>query len=94
MKLNALAENPTFDLKAEVKIPILFIERFFKSLWQFDVDRGTFSLYTEIAAKGGKFKGYVKPIIKDLKVLGPKDKKRWFFPLIVGIHCRHSRLRS
>jgi hypothetical protein len=83
MKLNALAENPTFDLKAEVKnTNLVLLNDFLKAYGKFDVDRGTFSLYTEIAAKGGKFKGYVKPIIKDLKVLGPKDKNDGFFHLL------------
>lgn len=32
-----------------------------------------------MAAKGGKFKSYVKPIIKDLDVVGPQDKHDNFF---------------
>ena len=32
-----------------------------------------------MAAKGGKFKGYVKPIIKDLDVVGPQDRHDNFF---------------
>jgi hypothetical protein len=35
-----------------------------------------------MAAKDGKFKGYVKPVIKDLKVLGPKDKNDGLFHLM------------
>jgi hypothetical protein len=83
MKLNALAENPTFDLKTEIKnTNLVLLNDFLKAYGKFDVDRGQFSLYTEMAAKGGKFKGYVKPIIKDLKVLGPKDKNDGFFHLL------------
>lgn len=32
-----------------------------------------------MAAKDGKFVGYVKPLIKDLDVLGPDDKNDNFF---------------
>ena len=32
-----------------------------------------------MAAKDGKFKRYVKPIIKDLKVVGPEDRHDKFF---------------
>ena len=39
------------------------------------MNKGTLGLYTEFAAKDGKYKGYVKPIIKDLDVVGPEDKK-------------------
>jgi hypothetical protein len=83
MKLNALAENPTFDLKTEIKnTNLVLLNDFLKAYGKFDVDRGNFSLYTEMAAKGGNFKGYVKPIIKDLKVLGPKDKNDGLFHLM------------
>src|SRR6185295_17208655 len=41
---------------------------------KFDVNRGTFGLYTEVAAAGGKFTGYVKPVIKDFDVVGPQDR--------------------
>jgi len=45
-----------------------------KAYGNFDVNKGTFGLYTEMAAKDGKFKGYVKPIIKDLDVVGIEDE--------------------
>jgi hypothetical protein len=36
-------------------------------------------MYTEVAAKDGGFTGYVKPVIKDLDVLGLEDRKDNFF---------------
>jgi len=75
MKMNALAKQPTFDLTAELKnTDLVALNDFFKAYGKFDVSKGTMGLYTEFAAKDGRFKGYVKPIIKDLKVLGPEDK--------------------
>ena len=45
----------------------------------FDVDRGTFSLFTEIAVKDRMITGYVKPMIKDLHVFGnAKDHDKGF----------------
>lgn len=80
MKLNALNVNPTFDLNAELKnTNLVLLNDFFKAYGNFDVHRGNFELYTEMAAKEGKFKGYVKPIIKDLKVVGPEDRPDTFF---------------
>src|ERR1035437_2569132 len=71
MKLDALADNATFDLNAEIKnVNLVLLNDFLKAYGNFDVTRGNFGLYTEMAAKDGKFKGYVKPIIKDLKVVG------------------------
>ena len=48
-------------------------------LWRayggFDVDRGTFAVYSELAVKGGRMDGYVKTIFKDLDVLGDDEQK-------------------
>ncbi len=75
MKLNTLNVNPTFDLNAELKnTNLVLLNDFFKAYGDFDVHKGSFGLYAEMATKEGKFKGYVKPIIKDLKVVGPEDR--------------------
>jgi hypothetical protein len=75
-KLNPLAEVPTFDMNAEVKnTNLVEVNDFFKAYAKADVNQGTFGLYTELAAKEGNFTGYVKPLIKDLDVLGHEDRK-------------------
>ena len=75
MKMDPLADDLTFDMNTELKNTELpQLNDFFKAYAKLDVNRGTFGLYTEVAAKEGKFKGYVKPLIKDLDVLGPEDK--------------------
>jgi len=80
MKLNALADNATFYLTAEIKnTNLVLLNDFLKAYGNFDVHRGNLGLYTEMAAKDGKFKGYVKPIITDLKVVGPEDRHDTFF---------------
>jgi hypothetical protein len=69
VKFNALKKQPTFDLNAGLKnIDMIALNDFFKAYANFEVERGNLGLYTEFAAKNGKFKGYVKPIIKDFKV--------------------------
>ncbi|MEP7265238.1 MAG: DUF748 domain-containing protein, partial [Bacteroidota bacterium] len=76
MKLNALAEESTFDMNASLKETYLpDLNEFFKAYARIDVNKGTFGLYTEIAAEKGRFTGYVKPVIKDLDVLGEEDRK-------------------
>jgi hypothetical protein len=75
MQLDALADQPTFDMNAELKnTNLVLMNNFFKAYAKFDVNRGIFGLYTEGAAKDGKFVGYVKPVIKDLDVVGPEDQ--------------------
>ncbi|HLO92551.1 MAG TPA: DUF748 domain-containing protein [Lentimicrobium sp.] len=76
VRLDPLADDPTFDLDAELKNTSLpEFNDFFKAYGKIDVNEGTFGLYTEIAAKDRKFKGYVKPVIKNLDVLGPEDRE-------------------
>jgi hypothetical protein len=76
MKLDPLEKKPTFDMNLEVKETYLpDLNNFFKAYGKLDVNKGTFGLYSEIASKHGKFVGYVKPIIKDLDILGAEDRK-------------------
>jgi len=76
MKINPLLDEPTFDLNAELKNTSLpMLNEFFKAYGKVDVSKGTFGLYAEFATKEGKFNGYVKPLITDLKVLGHEDQK-------------------
>lgn len=83
MKLNALAARATFDMNAEIKnTNLILLNDFLKAYGKFDVNRGNFGLYTEIAAKDGKFRGYVKPVIKDLDVIGPEDRRDNIFTKI------------
>jgi len=80
MKLNALADQPTFDMNAELKdVNLALLNDFLKAYGNFDVSKGNFGLYTEMAAQDGEFKGYVKPVIKDLKVTGVQDSSDSFF---------------
>lgn len=80
MKINPLASTPTFDLNAELKNTNLpDLNEFLKAYAKFDVHSGTFGLYTEVASKDKKFVGYVKPVIKNLKVKGSEDRHDLFF---------------
>jgi hypothetical protein len=80
MKLDALAERATFDMNAEVKnTNLVKLNDFLKAYANVDVNKGNFGLYTEFASLNGKYKGYVKPVIKDLDVLGPEDRSDKFF---------------
>jgi hypothetical protein len=75
MKINPLADDPTFDMNAEVKnTNLVKLNEFFQAYAKIDVNKGRFGLYTEVAAKEGRFNGYVKPLIQDLDVLGKEDR--------------------
>jgi len=73
--LDLLADDPTFDLKAEVKeLDLPKLNNFFKAYGKFTVEKGQFSVFSEVAAKDGGFIGYVKPLMVELRILGPSDK--------------------
>lgn len=82
LKMDPLSNQASFDLNAEVKNAELnLINDFLKAYGNFDVNKGKFGMYTEMAAKNGKFKGYVKPFITVLDVVGSEDKGDTFFQL-------------
>lgn len=75
MDLNPLAEVPTFDLNAEWKnTNLVKLNDFFQAYAKVDVNKGSFGLYAEVAAKEGRFTGYVKPLVEDIDVLGKEDR--------------------
>ena len=75
-KMNPLADDPTFDMNADLKhTNLVKLNEFFEAYAKVDVNKGDFGLYTEVAAKQGDFAGYVKPLIQDLDVLGKEDRK-------------------
>lgn len=76
LKINPLAPRPTFDMNVELKdTNLVLLNDFFQAYAKIDVNRGTFGLYSEVAAKNGRFSGYVKPLIQDLDVAGKEDRK-------------------
>lgn len=76
MALDPLSRKSLFDMDLTVEtMDLTKVNDFFKAYADFDVNKGTLSLYTEIATRDNAFKGYVKPVIKDLDVLGKEDRK-------------------
>jgi hypothetical protein len=78
IRLNPLAKDPTFDMDAELKtLKLVTLNDFLKAYGKVDAEGGTFSMYTEMAADHGNFKGYVKPLLKDVKIFSPgKEEDR------------------
>ncbi|PSL27298.1 DUF748 domain-containing protein [Dyadobacter jiangsuensis] len=75
-RLNPLADSPTFDMSAELNnTNLVKLNDFFQAYAKVDVNDGRFGLYTEVAAKDEQFKGYVKPVVKNLDILGKEDRK-------------------
>lgn len=89
IRMNPFAEQPTFDLDMSVdRLNLVKMNDFIKAYGKFDVEKGTFGLYGEFAAKNGAFEGYLKPIFNDLEVFKFEEKEpnplKYIWEAIVG----------
>jgi len=74
IKLNLLKDDPTFDMTAELKeTDLVQFNPYFEAYANFDVNEGSFGMFTEVAGKDGRYTGYVKPVIHNLDVVS-KDE--------------------
>lgn len=72
-KLDPNASEPTFEVKAELQqVALPQLNPWLETYAGINAKAGSFALYTEVAAAEGAFKGYVKPIAKDIDVTTPK----------------------
>lgn len=78
MKVNVLKEVPDFDMDMELtSVNLTSLNNFIKAQGKFDVERGNLDIYCELSLMNGELNGYVKPFIKNLKVLDwKKDSKK------------------
>jgi hypothetical protein len=66
---NPWAATPTFDLNVTVKnVQLPKVNPWLREYIKADAEKGDFELYTELAAADGKFKGYAKPIMRDVDI--------------------------
>jgi len=76
-KVNMLSQVPDFDMNAKLtNFPLVKINNVLRAYANFDVQKGTFSVYTEIASKDLKLKGYAEPFIRDLDIIDLKKERK------------------
>ncbi|MEO9870788.1 DUF748 domain-containing protein [Ekhidna sp.] len=78
--LNVLLPTPNFDFNLSFEeVDMTSLNDFTKAYTNIDFERGTLNVYGEFAGQDGQFDGYIKPLIKDLKLVDfKKDKKKPF----------------
>jgi hypothetical protein len=76
--MNPLAKQPTFEMSAGVSnVNMVALNDFMRAYGKFDVQSGTFQVYSEVAAADGRFEGYVKPFFQNLDVFDwDKERKK------------------
>ncbi|HEY0943500.1 MAG TPA: DUF748 domain-containing protein [Steroidobacter sp.] len=72
--VNPMGEQPTFDVNMQlrdVKLPQVnpWLRQYIKA----DAEAGDFELYLEIAAADGKFKGYAKPVLRNVDIYSSEE---------------------
>jgi len=78
--MDPYAQKPSFSLKAEAEdLQFTKLNDFLKAYANVDAEKGTLSIYTEVEAKDGRFKGYIKPLTRDLEILSWNKEKEGFF---------------
>lgn len=72
--LNILKEIPDMDLNLDLQeVDLTELNAFTEAYANFDFEKGNFALAAEFAMLNGEAKGYVKPILNDVKVLNFKE---------------------
>jgi hypothetical protein len=69
VKLDPLADSPRFDLELALEsVNLVALNELLEAYGKFNVKRGTFEVFAEIAGSEGRFDGYVKPFFEDLDI--------------------------
>jgi hypothetical protein len=71
---NPLARTPTFDLNLTVKnVRLPEVNPWLREYIKADAEGGEFELYTELAAADGRFRGYAKPIMREVNIYSSEE---------------------
>ena len=71
------AQHTTFDLNASLRdLKLVELNGLVKEYGGFDFEKGSFQADTELAASNGRIQGYVKPILKNVKIFSFKEDKK------------------
>ncbi len=84
LRMNALKKPMDFDLNVELRdLDLPRMNAFFNHYASLDVEGGSLTLASELAAKDGRVVGYVKPSLKSMNVVKiDKDIKRGPFSFV------------
>lgn len=72
--LNLIKEIPDMDMEFSLKgADVTALNDFTRHYAGIDFESGTFELFSEVAIADGYLKGYLKPLLKDSKLIGKED---------------------
>ncbi|HUO82896.1 MAG TPA: DUF748 domain-containing protein [Gammaproteobacteria bacterium] len=85
-RIDPVADPPELELDAQLeKLPLPMLNPLLDAYANVDAEAGTFSVYVEIATAGGRFEGYVKPLLENAEFLSRSDDENIFRKAWEGI---------
>ena len=67
--INPNAQQPTFDVNMSLQgAPLVEANPWLEEFLNVDAEQGEFSMYAELAAADGRFKGYIKPLLENVEI--------------------------
>ena len=90
LRMNLLTAQPTYEINCGLtNVDLTALNDYLRAYGKFDVERGTFAIYTSVASAQGNYDGYFKVFFKDLDIFAwEKERKKnvlkIFWQAIVG----------
>lgn len=90
LHMNLVKAKPAFEINCGVtNVNLVDLNDFLRAYGKFDVERGSFALYTSVASDGGTYEGYFKVFFANLDIFEwEKERKKnileIFWQAIVG----------
>ena len=85
-------DGPDFDMKVAIdSTDLTTMNDMLRAHGKFDVVKGVFSFYSELAVKNGRVRGYVKPLFRDVQAYDPvqdRDKstgRKLYEKIVTGV---------
>jgi hypothetical protein len=79
-KMNLIKEIPDMDIDLKFEdVDMTSLNDFLKVYSGLDVEKGNFNLYSEFLIDNGSLEGYIKPLIRDMRVIDWNEEKEGFF---------------
>jgi hypothetical protein len=74
--INPFEPKPTFDVNLKLEdVQLPKVNPWLREFIKADAESGKFELYIEMAAADGRFKGYAKPLMQDVKIAHSEEDK-------------------
>lgn len=75
--VDPLDDEPTFDVNLQVQhVKLPQVNPWLRQYIKADAESGDFELYLELAAADGKFKGYAKPVLRNVNIYSSEEPEK------------------